>query len=156
MQIDISLQEPFSYSIFPIIFFLCLLLLPIIISILKKYVKFPDKSQQQVIFNYNRKDIYSLKYEYLLKLEKLENDLIDGKITSRKAYQELSMTIRLFVYELTGVEVQSYTLKEIKKLNIPVLYELVKEYYDPEFSKISKGNIKLSIDKTKGVIKRWN
>ena len=86
----------------------------------------------------------------------LESELDGGMITSRKAYQELSMTIRLFVYELTGVEVQSYTLKEIKKLNIPVLYELIKEYYDPEFSKLSKGNIKLSIDKTRGVIQRWN
>ena len=63
----------------------------------------------------------------------------------------ISVLIRLFVYELTGLEVQSCTLKDIKKLNIPVLYELIKEYYDPEFSKISKGNIK-----TKEVISRWN
>lgn len=155
MQIDTSLQEPFSYSIYPVIFFFVLLLLPIIISLLKKYIKLPKK--EQAIYNYYvTKDIYTIKSEYLNKLNKLEKNLVDGKITSRKAYQELSMTIRLFVYELTGVEVQSYTLREIKKLNIPVLYELIKEYYDPEFSKISKGNIKLSIDKTRGVIQKWN
>lgn len=155
MQIDTSLQEPFSYSIYPILFFLGLLLLPILVSFLKKYIKIPKK--QQSVYNYYvTKDIYTIKYEYLNKLNMLESELDGGMITSRKAYQELSMTIRLFVYELTGVEVQSYTLKEIKKLNIPVLYELIKEYYDPEFSKLSKGNIKLSIDKTRGVIQRWN
>lgn len=156
MQIDTSLQEPFSYSIYPIIFSFLLLLLPIIVALLKKYVKLPKSKKQQVFNYYARKDIYSIKYEYLEKLNKLENSLTSGKISSRKAYQELSMLIRLFVYELTGIEAQSYTLKDIKKLNIPVLYELIKEYYDPEFSKISKGNIKLSIDKTRGVIQRWN
>lgn len=155
MQIDTSLQEPFSYSIYPILFFLGLLLLPILVYFLKKYIKIPKKKQS--VYNYYvTKDIYTIKYEYLNKLNMLESELDGGMITSRKAYQELSMTIRLFVYELTGVEVQSYTLKEIKKLNIPVLYELIKEYYDPEFSKLSKGNIKLSIDKTRGVIQRWN
>ena len=155
MQIDTSLQEPFSYSIYPILFFFGLLLLPILVYFLKKYIKIPKKKQS--VYNYYvTKDIYTIKYEYLNKLNMLESELDGGMITSRKAYQELSMTIRLFVYELTGVEVQSYTLKEIKKLNIPVLYELIKEYYDPEFSKLSKGNIKLSIDKTRGVIQRWN
>ena len=155
MQIDTSLQEPFSYSIYPIIFLIALLLLPIIVYFLKKYIKFP-KNEGSVYNYYITKDIYTIKYEYLNKLSLLENKLVEGTITSRKAYQELSMIIRLFVYELTGIEVQSYTLREIKKLNIPVLYELIKEYYDPEFSKISKGNIKLSIDKTRGVIQRWN
>lgn len=155
MQIDISLEEPFSYSFLPIILLFICLLLPFIWKFLKKYIKLNKTKQEEVYNYYMTKDMYTIKFDYLNKLDKLESDLGEGKITSRKAYQELSMLIRLFVYELTGIEVQSYTLKEIKKLKISVLYELVKEYYDPEFSKISKGNITSSINKTRGVIKRW-
>ena len=154
MQIDVNLKAPFSYSWIPIIILLVVLLLPFLYLLLKKLGVFNLKKNN--ILNFTAKDINSIKYKYLSKLNDLEKSLNDKKITSRKAYQELSMLIRLFVYELTGLEVQSCTLKDIKKLNIPVLYELIKEYYDPEFSKISKGNIKASIEKTKEVISRWN
>ena len=154
MQIDVNLKAPFSYSWIPIVVLLIVLLLPFIYLLLKKLGVFNLKKNN--ILNFTAKDINSIKYKYLNKLNDLDKSLNDKKITSRKAYQELSMLIRLFVYELTGLEVQSCTLKDIKKLNIPVLYELIKEYYDPEFSKISKGNIKVSIEKTKEVISRWN
>ncbi|MBE6150770.1 MAG: hypothetical protein E7162_03000 [Firmicutes bacterium] len=154
MQIDVNLKAPFSYSWIPIVVLLIVLLLPFIYLLLKKLGVFNLKKNN--ILNFTAKDINSIKYKYLNKLNDLDKSLNDKKITSRKAYQELSMLIRLFVYELTGLEVQSCTLKDIKKLNIPVLYELIKEYYDPEFSKISKGNIKSSIEKTKEVISRWN
>ena len=51
---------------------------------------------------------------------------------------------------------QNYTLKEIENLNMPILYELIKEYYNPEFSKNIKGNILSSIEKTEKVIHKWN
>ena len=154
MQIDVNLKAPFSYSWIPIIILLVVLLLPFLYLLLKKLGVFNLKKNN--ILNFTAKDINGIKYKYLSKLNDLELSLNDKRITSRKAYQELSVLIRLFVYELTGLEVQSCTLKDIKKLNIPVLYELIKEYYDPEFSKISKGNIKASIEKTKEVISRWN
>lgn len=154
MQIDVNLKTPFSYSWIPIVILLIVLLLPFLYLLLKKLGVFNLKKNN--ILSFTAKDINSIKYKYLNKLNDLDKSLNDKKITSRKAYQELSMLIRLFVYELTGLEVQSCTLKDIKKLNIPVLYELIKEYYDPEFSKISKGNIRASIEKTKEVISRWN
>ena len=39
---------------------------------------------------------------------------------------------------------------------MPILYELVEEYYVPEFSEKSIGNIKLSIEKTRKVIEKWS
>lgn len=152
MQIDVELQGLFSYSLFPIIVLLLILFIPIIFFLYKKcFSKKKDNFKVNLI-----KDVNSIKYKYLNQLNELEKNLIDGNIDNRKAYQELSMLIRLFVYELTGMKLQTYSLKEIEKLNIPVLYELMYEYYNPEFSKVSKGNIKASIEKTKGVIEKWN
>jgi len=57
---------------------------------------------------------------------------------------------------MTNIKVQNYTLSDIEKINIPILYELVKEYYEPEFSKSSEGNILISLEKTRKVMESWN
>lgn len=155
MQIGIDLQGPFSYSLLPIIILLIFILLLTIYLLFKKYKKNKVvsniESKKNLIININ-----SIKNKYIKELNDLEYKFDNKEITNRRAYQSLSMIIRLFVYELTGLEVHKCTLTDIKKLNIPILYELVKEYYDPEFARLSRGNIKASIGKTKEVILRWN
>ena len=94
--------------------------------------------------------------KYLTKIDNLIINFNNSKLSSRKAYQELSSIIRNFIYEVTNIQVQNYTLKDISTINMPILYQLVSEYYNPEFSKISKGNITLSINKTRMVIEKWN
>ena len=44
---------------------------------------------------------------------------------------------------------------DIKSVDMPILYELVSEYYDPEFSKEAYGDIKKSINRTREVIEKW-
>ena len=53
------------------------------------------------------------------------------------------------------IKVQYYTLEDIKKINMPILSKLVEEYYNPEFERVSKGNVLESIGKTKKVIENW-
>jgi type IV secretory pathway VirB6-like protein len=151
MQVLTELKSMFSYSIVPII---VLLVLIIIIIIILKLINKIELKKQVVIPNH--KELIDIKQRYLLRIQELENNLNNNSISSRKAYQSLSNLIRTFIYEATNIKVQNYTLKEINTLNMPILSDLVTEYYDPEFSVISKGNIISSINKTKGVIEKWN
>ena len=156
MQTSVKLQNLFSYSIYPII-----LLFIILIIVLGLYFYFYKKKKNKILLEtveikkLNEKNIESIKNEYIEKINNKNKKIEKNEIDNRMAYQELSSIIRLFVYEVTNIKVQNYTLKDIKKLNMPILYELVKEYYVPEFSKNSIGDIKASLDKTKGVIKEW-
>lgn len=150
MQIQSDLCPMFSYSKnIIIIFFLITLFLFNLLRLKKRKkvikVVIPDK-----------KSIYNIKNNYLIKLDNLLNDINNNKINNRNAYQFLSNLIRNFVYETTNIKLQNYTLTDIEKTNLPNIYELVSEYYDPEFSKISKGNINSSIEKTRKVIEKWN
>lgn len=97
-----------------------------------------------------------IKQKYIKKLNEVEQKILNNKITIRSAYQSTSFIIRCFVYEMTNIKVQNYTLNDISKLNMPILYELIQEYYVPEFSEQSIGNIKSSIEKTRKVIEKWN
>lgn len=61
----------------------------------------------------------------------------------------------MFVFEVTDITTQNYSLSEIKKLNIPILYELIEEYYEPEFAEQTNGDFDNSINKARRVIEQW-
>ncbi len=151
MQVTVDLRPMFSYSLVPIL--LIIILMIIIFIYLRPHKK---KDIKKTIVIPSHKDLAVIKKDYLLKIQKLLDDFNNNKISNRLAYQSLSRLIRNFIYEATNIKVQYYTLQDIAKVNMPVLYELVSEYYDPEFSKISKGNIVSSIEKTRKVIEKWN
>lgn len=151
MQTSVNLQEPFSYSIYYIIIVL------ILIVILTLYFILTRKKKQIIeIKSVSIEEKNIIKQKYMEQLDELEAKVDNNKISMRIAYQTLSSIIRHFIYEMTDIKVQNYTLKEIKSINIPVLYDLIKEYYAPEFAKQSLGNIKSSMEKTRKVIEKWN
>lgn len=150
MQIDTELREMFSYSIILIIPLLLLIILLLIIILHKK------KDIKKVnIIQPTSKNLFDIKNKYLYNIQILIDNLNNNKISERKAYQSLSRLIRNFIYEVTNIKVQFYTLEDIKIINMPILSKLVEEYYNPEFERVSKGNILESIDKTKKVIENW-
>ncbi len=151
MQVTTELRPLFSYSILYIIFTIILIIFVLIIT---RYMKKKELKKKLIIPNH--KDLLVIKKKYLTKIDNLIINFNNSKLSSRKAYQELSSIIRNFIYEVTNIQVQNYTLKDISTINMPILYQLVSEYYNPEFSKISKGNITLSINKTRMVIEKWN
>ena len=156
MNIDVELQDPYMFSKWPIylilgLFILSLIVVAIYFLLLRKRIK--DKPIQ--IKKPPMSLVGAIKKKYLDALTKIEEDVGKGSIDNRKAYRELSSVIRLFVFDMTGIKVQNYTLTEISILKIKPLTTLVAEYYSPEFEKGEKGDIKNSIQKTRGVIQRW-
>ena len=152
MQVQTELRAPFHYSIIPTMICLAVFACCLIALLLLMY-KRPIK---QVVKTPKKKELYDIKKEYLDKIEALKADVAAKKITSRKAYQALSGLIRNFIFEVTNVKVQNYTLRQITTLRMPHLTELIREYYNPEFAAKSNGDIMKSIEKTQGVIKKWN
>jgi hypothetical protein len=96
-----------------------------------------------------------VKGEYLRKLDDLESKVNSGSISMREGYQRLSNMTRAFVYEVTGIHVQDYTITEIRRLDMPILTDLMNEYYRFEFSEHTPSSISDSIERTKGMIARW-
>lgn len=159
MQTTIKLQEPFTYSIIPLIITICFVLAMtfylIYLNIKKKKVRVED-DHLKVIPEKNIKNVPVIKDKYLEQLNSIEYKYTNNMIDLRKAYQLISESIRMFVFEITDITTQNYSLKEIKKLNIPDLYELIEEYYEPEFASRSVGDFGVSIEKARRVVKEWN
>lgn len=154
MQTSVNLQEPFSYSIIPLVIVIALGVIVFILSHKKKEIAVVE-TQVKVIPEKNIKNIPVIKGKYLDQLESIHYKYTNNSISLRKAYQAISETVRMFVFEITDITTQNYSLAEIKKLNIPELYELIEEYYEPEFASKSVGDFDSSINKAKGVINKW-
>ncbi|MBR2704627.1 MAG: hypothetical protein IKE91_04070 [Clostridia bacterium] len=102
------------------------------------------------------KNIPAIKNKYIKKLNGIESKYKEEKIDLRKAYQEISENVRLFVFEVTDITTQNFSLSEIKKANIPGLYELIEEYYEPEFAEKSVGDFDDAINKARRIVSEWN
>ena len=104
----------------------------------------------------NIKNVPVIKEKYMKQLTAIEQKYTNKEIELRKAYQLISEAIRLFVFEVTDIKTQNYSLSEIENLNMPSLYELIKEYYKPEFASKSEGDFEVSINNARRVIEEWN
>ena len=154
MQTSVSLQEPYSFSIVPIIVLIIIAsALVFVLLFLKKNQK--EKSEVKAIPQKNIKNIPAIKNKHLRELEAIEYQYKSNKLELRKAYQMISENVRLFVFEVTDITTQNYSLMEIKKLNIPNLYETIAEYYEPEFSKKPSGDFINSVNKAKDIIQKF-
>ncbi len=154
IEVTTELRDMFSYSPVP---FLISTIILILIFLQNKHIPKKAKKKPTTIPTMTDKktNIQEIKTNYLKQLQTLSENYQNHKITNKTAYQKLSKIIRNFIFETTNKQVQNYTLSEIKNVNIPILYKLVSEYYEPEFSKNTEGNILESIDKTRKVIEKW-
>lgn len=159
MQTSINLQDPFTYSSIPLIITITLVIIFTIYFIYLRIVKSKEILEEveiKEIPEKNIKNIPVIKSKYLAQLDAIEYKYENKMIELRKAYQLISESMRLFVFEITDITTQNYSLAEIRKLNIPNLYELIEEYYEPEFASKSVGDLQNSINKARRVINQWN
>ena len=127
MQTSINLQEPATYSIIPLIIVFILIIIEFYYLFYKKNNKNKIiKNKEKLIPEKNIKNIKLIKEKYFDKLNQVENKYKNKIINLREAYQLISEIIRLFVFEITDITTQNYSLSEIKKLNIPDLFNLIK------------------------------
>ena len=154
---SVTLQLPFSYAILPLILLGILIIgygIYLFICAIQKRRR--KKPALRLVNPPAPADIRTIKGKYLTRLENIRQALCKNQITTREAYQQMSLCIRHFVYEVTGIQVQNCTLEDIRKLHMPGLEALIAEYYAPEFAVNSQGDSAASLEKTKRVIELWN
>lgn len=156
MESSVELQPPFSYAVWPLVLAGCIAIAALLFFLILKFMKIyrAQKNNPKIVVK-PALDINVVKNKYLSELAGIDRDFSMGKEDIRGAYQRMSQCIRQFVHAVTGIKVQNYTLQDIKRLNMPMLYSLVAEYYAPEFARKSEGDVRNSLDKTRSLIERW-
>lgn len=159
MVVMYSVEPDYDFPLWPIAIIVVLLLTLIfmLIKLRKKNIKLPKHETVATVDD--RKKV--LIKEYSSRIKKAGKDRTSGKIGERECYGQLSLYVREFVTEMTGINVKSYTYEDIKQLENPKLTELIGEFYGPEFSvekfddEVMTRNLQSAIDKTLKLLKNW-
>ena len=124
-----------------------------IYDLLKAY---KPKENEAPVPVFVKPDMTKLKAQYLASLDKIEARFNEDTTKIRPAYEGMSIVVREFVYKATGTEVDKFTLSEISQTEFEDLTHLVGEYYKPEFDKISEGDVRASLAKSRRLVSEWN
>lgn len=157
MKTSVELQDPFSYMIIWLILAILILAAFVFTQVYfrKKLGDELRKAKKIKLKKISEATLEGKKRKYITELDFIEMDLRNNKIDKREAYQKMSKVIRMFVHDVTGINVQKYSLMEIKRVNIPQLTQLVREYYEPEFALSSSADTMTSLFRTRNTISSW-
>ena len=165
MVTTVKLQNAFEYSwwVGAIAFILLLVSLGVIIFTIVRMLSLREKKLQnrpayrKIVMTPDV--LIRVKNQYSQKVQNIANKYSGGFISKRDGYQELSSVIREFVHEVTGINVENFTVSEVKAMGIKKLDVLMEEYYVPEFAEDEKAEGKdllASCNTAVGVIRSWS
>ena len=162
METTIKLRRLFDFSQLPIIItgaVLAVLTVAIVLMFLYTLLKNYKKKPKEVVEEkpvFVKPDMTKLKAEYLSLLDGIEAKFNADPTKIRPAYEGMSRVVRDFVFRATGTEVDKFALYEICQTEYKDLASLVGEYYQPEFDKISEGDVRDALAKSRRLVTEWN
>ena len=139
MTVHVTLQEPLSFSLWPLLFMLALLIA--CGWALVRQRKAPAEKQAPMTRQQT---------DYLLLLRAVDLD------DSRRAHQRISEIIRAFAAEKTGLAADAMTLYELRAHHLDRLAEVITLCYEPEFAAFSGRDAYPTLKKAEEVIATWH
>lgn len=101
-------------------------------------------------------DIHRLKEAYLLRIDAVEADAAGGRLTSRACHQELSLLVRKFARDVTGVDAPRMTLADLDRHPLPAAADAVGRLYPGEFGAEPLPPIARSAEAARQAVRLWN
>lgn len=99
-----------------------------------------------------------LKDKYIKRVEVIDKNYEDGKISNRKAFQELGALLRNFTHEYSGSGAFAMGLVDLEKEKAPeLLVDKIRNFYPLAFEEANRtGDVKLASDDALKVINIWH
>ena len=101
-------------------------------------------------------DIHSLKEAYLLRIDAVVADAAAGRLTSRASHQELSLLVRKFTRDVTGVDAPMMTLAELDSHPLPAAANAVGRLYPGEFGAEPLPPLARSAETARQAVRSWS
>lgn len=92
-------------------------------------------------------------------LDRIGAQVAAGELTERAAYQQMSVVVRGFVSEVTGLPTHTMALADLRIIGIPHLAETIALMYPPEFGPgddEAEEPLPATLDRARKLVARWN
>ncbi len=157
MNYSVSLEDPFHYALLWIWWGLALIAFGLLVLWLTKMVKagkfapITDKIKRFI------RDLILGRHRAraVRAMDLIAAEYDAGKIDVREAHQRLSMVIRSFVQEVTGIRTDAYTFMDIQQMGNKHLTQMVALLYVPEFAMNTSADLHKNMELGKELITKW-
>lgn len=78
------------------------------------------------------------------------------EVSLRAAHQRLSLLLRFFAYESSGIRAPQMTLADLREAHATPLGDAVEQLYPGAFSEIERGSVIEAADMARRVVLSWN
>ncbi|ROQ41263.1 hypothetical protein EDF46_0639 [Frondihabitans sp. PhB188] len=79
-----------------------------------------------------------------------------GELSERAVHSRLSLLLRFFASEASGIEAQVMTLSDLRSAPLPRVTGAVEQYYPPAFQKQHPGDPAAAVATAREVVRSWS
>lgn len=109
-----------------------------------------------VVVAIRRVDLGALRTKYARMIDEVEAASADGRLGERAVHARLSLLLRFFAFEASGVDAQVMTLSDLRAASLPQVTTAVEEYYPPAFRLEHPGDPEAAVRRAREVVLSWN
>lgn len=101
-------------------------------------------------------DLPALKAAYLQRINEVEEAAAAGHLEARGAHQQLSLLLRGFVRDATGVDATRMTHHDLARHPLPAAADVVQALYPAEFGPGPLQSVSVSAAKASAAVRSWS
>ena len=101
-------------------------------------------------------DLSALKAAYLQRIRDVEQAAAAGRVDARPAHQEISLLLRGFVRDATGVDATRMTHQDLARHPLPAAADAVKALYPAEFGPGPLPSVAASAASASAAVRAWS
>lgn len=98
----------------------------------------------------------SVRAKYAALIDRIAAQYGQGAIDAREAHQRLSLAVRGFAQEVTGIASERMTLAELRATGMPLVGEAVALFYPAEFGARDASGLGDSVAAAHQVVRTWS
>lgn len=102
-----------------------------------------------------RVDVRSVKQKYIDMIGEVAAEHVEGELSPRELSQRLSLVLRFFAHEASGVEAEVMTLADLRDAQVPLVPGAVEQYYPSSFMRQAKADPEQAIETARRVVATW-
>lgn len=100
-------------------------------------------------------DVRSVKEKYLAMIDEVAGEHASGELDARGLAQRLSLVLRFFAHESTGVVAEVMTLRDLEQAQLPVVHGAVAQYYPSSFRRVARHDPEAAVESARRVVSTW-
>lgn len=157
MLSDRGFFGPAQYERFVLYLVAGVLLLALVAAWYVFVVRFSrSRLPRPVVARIPRVDLGALRAKYAAMIDEVDAAYGSGRLGERAVHSRLSLLLRFFAFEASGVDAQVMTLSDLRATSLPQVTTAVEEYYPPAFRLEHPGDPQAAVRRAREVVLSWS